>query len=91
MIDSVSNFEDSGNSALHQAIVNEDPEMLRFLLGHGADVHQRCFGGFFCPDDQRESRTDSMEHEWVDVNQKTNYSGSVPHKQWRRGGGPYAS
>ncbi len=65
----------AGNTALHQAIVNEDPEMLRFLLQHGADMHQRCVGAFFCPDDQRASRNDSLEHEWVDVSQKTNYSG----------------
>ena len=64
-----------GNSPLHQAIVNEDPEMVRFLLSRGADVHQRCFGAFFCPDDQRSSRTDSLEHEWVDVNQKSTYTG----------------
>ncbi|KHJ43908.1 ankyrin repeat protein [Trichuris suis] len=64
-----------GQSALHQAIVNEDLAMVRFLLQHGADVHQRCYGAFFCPDDQKESRTDSMEHEWVDVNEKTNYAG----------------
>ncbi|KRY00804.1 Transient receptor potential cation channel subfamily V member 6 [Trichinella pseudospiralis] len=58
-----------GQSPLHQAIVNEDIAM------HGADVHQRCYGAFFCPDDQKESRTDSLEHEWVDIHQNTNYAG----------------
>ncbi|KRY91660.1 Transient receptor potential cation channel subfamily V member 6 [Trichinella pseudospiralis] len=64
-----------GQSPLHQAIVNEDIAMVRFLLQHGADVHQRCYGAFFCPDDQKESRTDSLEHEWVDIHQNTNYAG----------------
>lgn len=34
-----------------------------------------CFGAFFCPDDQKGSRTDSLEHEYVDLNQKTDYPG----------------
>lgn len=63
-----------GQSALHQAIVNEDPSMVRFLLTKGADVHQRCVGAFFCPDDQKATRSDSLEYEWVDVNPTTDYS-----------------
>ncbi|VDK48678.1 unnamed protein product [Anisakis simplex] len=66
-----------GLSPLHQAIVNEDIEMVYFLLKNNADVHQRCYGSFFCADDQRASRTDSLEHEWVDVVQNTRYTGSM--------------
>nr|KAG5703052.1 hypothetical protein BaRGS_016213 [Batillaria attramentaria] len=32
---------------------------------------------FFCPDDQKDSRTDSLDHEWVDVCVNTNYVGYV--------------
>ncbi|CAD5208241.1 unnamed protein product [Bursaphelenchus xylophilus] len=62
-----------GLSPLHQAIVNDDPKMLYFLIQHGADINQRCYGAFFCPDDQISSRTDSLEHEYVDVDVETNY------------------
>ena len=57
------------------AIVNEDPAMVKFLLDHGADYHQRCCGNFFTADDQRESRKDSFEHEWFDMTLQTNYDG----------------
>lgn len=66
-----------GENALHMAIVIEDPSMVKFLLDKGADYHERCCGNFFTPDDQKDSRTDSMDHEWVDVCQKTNYEGLV--------------
>ncbi|CAB3411635.1 unnamed protein product [Caenorhabditis bovis] len=66
-----------GLSPLHQAIVNEDLEMVYFLCKKGADVHQRCYGSFFCADDQKASRTDSLEHEWVDLVQSTKYTGQM--------------
>ncbi|KAF1749111.1 hypothetical protein GCK72_025578 [Caenorhabditis remanei] len=66
-----------GLSPLHQAIVNEDLEMVYFLCRKGADVHQRCYGSFFCADDQKASRTDSLEHEWVDLVQNTKYIGQM--------------
>lgn len=66
-----------GLSPLHEAIVNEDIQMLYFLLKQNADVHQRCYGAFFSCEDQRESRSDSFEHEWVDMQQNTKYTGSV--------------
>ncbi|XGW29540.1 hypothetical protein V3C99_008960 [Haemonchus contortus] len=66
-----------GLSPLHQAIVNEDVEMVYFLCKKGADVHQRCYGSFFCADDQKASRTDSLEHEWVDLVQNTRYTGQM--------------
>lgn len=49
--------------------------MVKFLLDNGADVHARACGNFFCPDDQKDSRTDSLDHEWVSVCENTNYEG----------------
>lgn len=66
-----------GESILHIAIVNEDPAMVKFLLDNGADVHERACGNFFCPDDQKSSRMDTYDHEWIDVTEKTNYEGHV--------------
>ncbi|XP_048506566.1 transient receptor potential cation channel subfamily V member 5 isoform X2 [Athalia rosae] len=66
-----------GENVLHIAIVNEDPSMVKFLLDSGADVHERCFGNFMCPEDQKASRADSMDHEWVSVTPETNYDGYV--------------
>lgn len=65
----------TGENVLHIAIVNEDPSMVKFLLA--ADVHfqERCFGNFMCPEDQKSSRTDSLDHEWVNVCPVTNYLG----------------
>ncbi|XP_048244960.1 transient receptor potential cation channel subfamily V member 5-like isoform X3 [Haliotis rufescens] len=66
-----------GENCLHMAITNEDPAMVKFLLDLGADYHGRCCGNFFCPDDQKDSRTDSLDHECVQVCEKTNYEGHV--------------
>ncbi|XP_052789799.1 transient receptor potential cation channel subfamily V member 6-like isoform X9 [Mya arenaria] len=66
-----------GENTLHMAIVIEDPCMVKYLLDKGADYHQRCCGAFFTPFDQKDSRTDSVDHEWVDVCAKTNYEGHV--------------
>ncbi|KAJ2943871.1 hypothetical protein O0L34_g8197 [Tuta absoluta] len=66
-----------GESVLHMTIVNEDPTMVKFLLDAGADYHERCFGNFMCPEDQKASRSDSQEHEWVSVQYNTNYIGYV--------------
>ncbi|XP_076436751.1 transient receptor potential cation channel subfamily V member 5-like isoform X2 [Babylonia areolata] len=66
-----------GETVLHLAIVNEDPAMVKFLLDHGADFNIRACGNFFCPEDQKESRTDRMESEMVVVNPKTNYDGYI--------------
>ncbi|XP_033305073.1 transient receptor potential cation channel subfamily V member 5 isoform X3 [Bombus bifarius] len=66
-----------GESALHIAIVNEDPALVKFLLDSGADVHERCVGNFMCPEDQKASRSDSLDHEWVCVAPETDYSGYV--------------
>ncbi|XP_011054744.1 PREDICTED: transient receptor potential cation channel subfamily V member 5 isoform X2 [Acromyrmex echinatior] len=70
-----------GENVLHIAIVNEDPSMVKFLLDSGADdpciIHERCFGNFMCPEDQKASRFDNMDHEWVCVSPETNYNGYV--------------
>ncbi|KAI6210498.1 Transient receptor potential cation channel subfamily V member 6 [Aphelenchoides besseyi] len=66
-----------GLSPLHMAIVNEDATMVAYLLGKGADFTQRCYGAFFCPEDQVSSRSDSLEHEYVDLNLRTDYSGKM--------------
>ncbi|KAK2572384.1 Transient receptor potential cation channel subfamily V member 6 [Acropora cervicornis] len=42
-----------GESALHMAIVNENQEMVHFLCKNGADIHERAYGAFFCPEDQK--------------------------------------
>ena len=41
------------------------------------DFHEKCYGNFFCPEDQKMSRMDSLDHEEVDVRTKTNYAGYV--------------
>ncbi|XP_072935442.1 transient receptor potential cation channel subfamily V member 5-like [Epargyreus clarus] len=66
-----------GESVLHMTIVNEDPTMVKFLLDAGADYHERCYGNFMCPEDQKASRSDSQDHEWVNVQPDTNYDGYV--------------
>ncbi|XP_014468135.1 PREDICTED: transient receptor potential cation channel subfamily V member 5 isoform X1 [Dinoponera quadriceps] len=66
-----------GENVLHIAIVNEDPAMVKYLLDSGADVHERCFGNFMCPEDQKASRYDSVDHEWICVAPETDYNGYV--------------
>jgi hypothetical protein len=36
---------------------------------------RRCYGNFFCCDDQKIHRSDSIDHEEVDIPLKTNYLG----------------
>ncbi|KAK6631831.1 hypothetical protein RUM43_013897 [Polyplax serrata] len=66
-----------GESVLHVAIVNEDPAMVKFLLDSGANFHERCCGNFMCPEDQKATRSDSLDHEYVNVSSETNYEGYV--------------
>uniref|UniRef100_A0A1I7U767 ANK_REP_REGION domain-containing protein n=1 Tax=Caenorhabditis tropicalis TaxID=1561998 RepID=A0A1I7U767_9PELO len=68
-------LEDRGLSPLHLAIVNQDAQFTSLLLRLGADLNQRCYGAFFCADDQKASRTDSLEHEFVELTKNTNYTG----------------
>ncbi|CAO4374691.1 unnamed protein product [Caenorhabditis nigoni] len=66
-----------GLSPLHQAIINTDCKLVFKFLKLGADVNSRCYGAFFCADDQKASRTDSLEHEYVELSLKTNYTGNM--------------
>lgn len=36
------------------AIVHENVRIVKLLLDHGANVHERCLGSFFLPDDQKD-------------------------------------
>ena len=65
----------SGENVLHMAIVNEDPGMTKYLLDHGAAYNQRCFGNFMSPEDQKPSRTDTMDSDIVAINNATDYEG----------------
>lgn len=65
-----------GQSPLHMAIVNEDTDMTRFLLVNGANVHQRCCGKFFCPEDQKANRQDVLLTEQPMLPLETNYVGN---------------
>lgn len=67
--------EHYGETALHMAIVNEDPYMVQFLLTHGADVDHRACGRFFLPDDQKENRQDMLVNEYPVLSVETNYHG----------------
>ncbi|GMR60081.1 hypothetical protein PMAYCL1PPCAC_30276, partial [Pristionchus mayeri] len=78
MVNDINLSEDYyGLSPLHQAVVNQDVRMVSILLKRGADVNIRCYGAFFCADDQKASRTDSLEHEYVELSLRTNYTGSM--------------
>lgn len=55
------------------AIVNEDPGMVAYLLAYGVDIHQRCCGKFFTPDDQKAGRQDSLTQEYPKLPLQTNY------------------
>ncbi|XP_035674128.1 transient receptor potential cation channel subfamily V member 5-like [Branchiostoma floridae] len=64
-----------GEAPLHMAIVGEDLEMVKYFVNHGAIVTERCCGNFFCPEDQKGTREDCLDHEWVKVSLETNYEG----------------
>jgi ankyrin repeat protein len=62
-----------GQSALHMAIVNEDLIMVKTLLKKGANIHQRCVGRFFVPDDQKNRMSTQSEYPYLPA--ATNYQG----------------
>lgn len=66
-----------GENVLHIAIVNEDPSMVKFLLDAGSNVNERCCGAFMSPEDQKGTRTDSIDQEPVVMSPLTNYDGYV--------------
>ena len=59
------------------SVVAEDPTMVKYLLNQGIEIEERCYGNFFCPDDQKKSRGDSLDFEIVTVQTQTNYQGFV--------------
>jgi hypothetical protein len=78
-----------GENVLHMGCVAEDASLVKWLLDIGSDIHRwnrfhhhrghfrRCYGNFFCCDDQKRFRSDSKTHEHVDIPLKTNYLGRV--------------
>ena len=52
----IDNIVFPGETALHIAIVYGDFDMVKFLVGKGADVGQRATGRFFMPEDQKFGR-----------------------------------
>ena len=64
-----------GENALHMAIVNEDPNMVKYLLQFNIDMYQRACGNFFLPDDQKCGQQESLMKEYPLLQLKTNYSG----------------
>ncbi|CAI5451548.1 unnamed protein product [Caenorhabditis angaria] len=71
-----------GMSPLHVAIVNQDMQSVSLLLRIGVDLNQRCYGAFFCAEDQKSSRSDSLEHEYVDLTKNTNYTGNMYYGEY---------
>lgn len=53
------------------AIVNEDVKIVKLLLDHGANVHERCLGSFFLPDDQKEKANTNLRRV---LSKQANYS-----------------
>lgn len=49
-----------GESSLHMAIVNENIKIVKLLLDHGANVHERCLGSFFLPIDLKDKANGSV-------------------------------
>ena len=64
-----------GLAPLHMAIINEDVNAVLYLINMNADLHQRCTGRFFCPDDQKDGQYESLTSEHPALPVKTNYQG----------------
>lgn len=43
------------------AIVNENVKIVKLLLDHGANVHERCLGSFFLPIDQKDKANSQIK------------------------------
>ena len=56
-----------GENVLHMGCVAEDASLVKWLLDIGSDFHRRCYGNFFCCDDQKVHRMDNLQHEEVDI------------------------
>lgn len=64
-----------GETPLHLAISNEDPEMVRILISKRANLHSRCVGSMFAPNDQKVNRKDTLNSEFPTIPTKTNFEG----------------
>lgn len=62
-----------GENCLHMAIVNENLAMVHFLCKNGINIHDRAYGAFFCPEDQRDDRDDHENLETIILSEDTNY------------------
>ena len=71
-----------GESALHIAIINEDLQMVKLLVSYGADLHQRCSGRFFCPDDQKSGLKYVLTDEHPIFPAETNYEGFLYYGEY---------
>ena len=69
------NDEMYGQTVMHIALAQENQLMLHFLLANKANVHIRCCGSFFSPDDQTLKRKHEIHSEYPIVPVKTNYQG----------------
>lgn len=70
-----------GESPLHVAVANEDPDMVRNLLTKRVNLHARCFGTTFEPDDQKK-RKDTLESEFPILPEETSYKGSTYYGEY---------
>ena len=65
-----------GETVLHMAVANEDPQMVTFLVRNGAALQERASGALFSPEDQKLTRKDCPESLDIEVNIRTNYKGN---------------
>ncbi|OAF66778.1 Ubiquitin-like protein 5 [Intoshia linei] len=66
-----------GENALHMAIVNEEIDMVKFLLSMGADIEEQACGKFFLPLDQNINRKNIFDQEEYELPLKTDYKGGA--------------
>ena len=65
-----------GETVLHMAVANEDPQMVTFLVRNGAALQERASGALFSPEDQKLTRRDCPESLNIEVDTRTNYKGT---------------
>ena len=64
-----------GETPLHAAIANQNPEIVRILLSKRANVHARCIGTMFGPQDQKFNRKDILGSEFPILAGNTSFEG----------------
>lgn len=55
------------------AIVNENMALVHYLCQNGINIHERAYGAFFCPEDQKDGREDNEDIETINLDEDTNY------------------